>query len=470
MLAECIDKSRVLDRNNKINYNFLREPGFSIPAINLKHLLFGLSDAKRGILDYIFCMLPRQNGIFSSQAHIADNVGITREWTNKCIKDLVSLGLLKKIYRHRKTCIYMVPEKLFAAKNIKWLVRLFPSIYKLLTTNFTPNYKYLNYLNMKKLSIQILSQLGLNMFGEENNKVENSYEFIDSVKNGTKLDIKALINFRGLTKCLGVFCLTQHGIIKLMGYSNEVLLEALKVYEETDMSLFDDYFEQFTVICDRISHINNLKVDHFLVNCLKSMYGITHFGLTIGNSQHDSKITSFLEANGIARNHKREVNKQFNNRPARKGYKQVNEIRSMDDVCAKILTYSPVTLEHVKADTERLDRELQTEFGIVLEKTKPHLHLWTHQLKMARLKDEVASEIYRVGTALIAGHASMYLTLRTVLIRYMISKGIDDPWEDARTSFYRAKLMAVLALRTIFAEGLHVVTLDILAICEKLLK
>lgn len=69
-----------------------------------KHLYHLLNDWK-----YLTC--------YPSQSKLAKLMKISREWVNKLLKELTRIGLISKLYRHRKTCIYTVP-KMF--KNFKY--------------------------------------------------------------------------------------------------------------------------------------------------------------------------------------------------------------------------------------------------------------------------------------------------------------------------------------------------------------
>jgi hypothetical protein len=292
-------KSSILDKNNKINYDFLCEPGFSIPSINLKHILFSLSACKIRLLDYFFFMAIFNRGIFASQARIGANAGITRQWTNKQIKGLVSLGLLRKHYRHRKTCIYTIPKMLFSAKNIKWLVRLFPSIYNLLKNKLNTGSKFLSNIRAHQLSSRLEEVLGRNMFTQKKNDTEKTYEFLEAIKNLRELDDKLKIHFRGLLQCLGEFSLTQHGIIELCIFSSDVLLEALDRYQEEDVALLDDYFIHFVNICEEVAEERDGGVNNFLKDSMMRMYGIRRLGVLVGNKKQAVRLSSFLVLNEV---------------------------------------------------------------------------------------------------------------------------------------------------------------------------
>lgn len=361
---------------------------FSITSIRLKDYLFRLSRAEIGVMDYQIHMASCRRGMFMSQRHIGNNVGITREWTNKCIRKLVDLGFLKKTYRHRKTCYYQIARSLFCRKNLKWLVRLFPSIYKLLTNQFTPNFKYLNLFNINKFYLQIMSQLGSNMFTANKTKTEKVNILLESIKNGTQLSPEMRKEFSGVIKCLGEFCLTQHGVISLIGFSNKVLDEALSRYQASNLLIIDNHFMLFLNLCEQISKESNDHQDLLLRKHVMATYRIATLKVFIGNRQQNNKNAKFLELNAT-KNLKREMQKQDNNRSSSlrcmSFRNNKNPIKTETNVARKKQTYYSTSSE--RAQRERDDKLIQKNNLAELFRQSKDLNDYLRKLKEYKIRN-----------------------------------------------------------------------------------
>ncbi len=90
----------------------VKTPKFLIPASNivknLESYMRDLSHAQRELLKYFFWMDLHHDVIYSSQQHIATQLGVGRQYVNKMIKRFCEDGIIGKQYRHLKTCVYKV--------------------------------------------------------------------------------------------------------------------------------------------------------------------------------------------------------------------------------------------------------------------------------------------------------------------------------------------------------------------------
>jgi hypothetical protein len=98
--------------------------------------------------------------IWLAQETIAKECGKTREWINRCMEHLESLGLIAKYYRHKQTCLYRVVD-LFFKKHIskligKHLEGWFKSFKSYVQKKFTlGSYKGLNNYVLPNLAIAL---------------------------------------------------------------------------------------------------------------------------------------------------------------------------------------------------------------------------------------------------------------------------------------------------------------------------
>ncbi len=92
--------------NNSIsNYSLLQD---QIQAEVLKNLVKDVSSTSRLILNRIVSLYNDCHYVYISQSTLAMYAGCTREYANVLIRQLEEKGLLVKVYRHMRTCLYKI--------------------------------------------------------------------------------------------------------------------------------------------------------------------------------------------------------------------------------------------------------------------------------------------------------------------------------------------------------------------------
>jgi hypothetical protein len=90
----------------------IKRANFLIPNIKIVRdpelYLRGLTDTQFKLLKYFFWMDLRVGKIYSTQSHMAEKLGVCRQYINKIIKKFCKDGVLAKVYRYRRSCIYSV--------------------------------------------------------------------------------------------------------------------------------------------------------------------------------------------------------------------------------------------------------------------------------------------------------------------------------------------------------------------------
>jgi len=94
--------------------------------------------------------------IYPSQGKIAKYIGFTRRTVNTAVKELSQFGLIKKIYRHRHSCVYVLSDLLKNTKIKFFFMSVLPFI-SLYSENFSPIKSYINYFNIYMGYIQCKS-------------------------------------------------------------------------------------------------------------------------------------------------------------------------------------------------------------------------------------------------------------------------------------------------------------------------
>jgi len=61
---------------------------------------------------YLHWFSRQKRAVFPSLQRIADAIGFCKRQVQRAIDKLIKLGWLSKIYRHRHSCVYFVPEEL----------------------------------------------------------------------------------------------------------------------------------------------------------------------------------------------------------------------------------------------------------------------------------------------------------------------------------------------------------------------
>ena len=112
-----------------------------------------LSPLERAVAEFLLHRFTKFRSIFPSQETIAAAIGCSRTMVCKIVAKLCNLGLIRTVYRHRKTCLYYIQhwaQKLLAQCNIERVFSIFDNaLFKRLLSPFTPyskvnrnNYNY----------------------------------------------------------------------------------------------------------------------------------------------------------------------------------------------------------------------------------------------------------------------------------------------------------------------------------------
>jgi biotin operon repressor len=113
--------------NNNISKNQLQQALFQIRS---QHL-FKKDQYKLQIVNFLLEFFSKNGPIFPSQQLIASRIGVCRETVNLFIKELVSIGIIiKKIYRHRLTCIYILNPAFVDLAQCSYIRSILPALKK----------------------------------------------------------------------------------------------------------------------------------------------------------------------------------------------------------------------------------------------------------------------------------------------------------------------------------------------------
>jgi hypothetical protein len=90
--------------------------------------LTGLTKNKRKVLNYLLFIASRYQDIYPRQDTIAKYAGISLKWVNRTVASLVSMGLLSKVTRPNKSCLYRASSFFSDFWTRKKLQSLFTSL------------------------------------------------------------------------------------------------------------------------------------------------------------------------------------------------------------------------------------------------------------------------------------------------------------------------------------------------------
>lgn len=80
-----------------------------------------LTSTKKEIFRKMQFLSQKFPALYISQERIAKMVGCCRKTVNEALKEFFDLGWILKIYRHYRTCVYIIKENLKWFNPIKWL-------------------------------------------------------------------------------------------------------------------------------------------------------------------------------------------------------------------------------------------------------------------------------------------------------------------------------------------------------------
>jgi hypothetical protein len=134
------------------------------------------------VTDFLVYQSNVRKNVFISQAYVGRTLGLARETVNRAIKTICSLGIFKKIYRSRKTCIYRIDQYLLDPETRAKLSRFLPALKRLPIFNVTLLKDYTRYIY----------QVTTCKIGQTWNHLKNGRQMYEEDKNLTENDIDKL--------------------------------------------------------------------------------------------------------------------------------------------------------------------------------------------------------------------------------------------------------------------------------------
>lgn len=229
-------------------------------------ILKNLSPFKRAKLNHIITQCLTFEVNYESQESIA-NGDVRRGTMNQWIKEFVKFGLIRKIYRHRMTCIYQVDPYLFADREYYY--------------QYLPSLKSLTYL----LLISSLSEyrtpikcfsntrsVSANIFKKTVNRTVGSNGQVHHTQEGVVMTTIP----KWLFSLEGVLTLTPAGYIELSGFS-EVDIAYGKAELIRHLRKHKSYpaepFKWFLTVCRRNATEGKRRIDWMMVSKMKAIAG-----------------------------------------------------------------------------------------------------------------------------------------------------------------------------------------------------
>jgi hypothetical protein len=225
---------------------------------DLLTIVRNLNLPRRKALNYLVSHSIEHDFIFPSQKTIAHEAGVTRKTCNYILKELESKGLIRKEYRHRKSCVYKVNSLLFD-----------PTIRSALATVF----KAFKFLQISLLLSIVPFQKCLSEYAPALNykAIRNDY-YIKKTPHRMNMDKYLDIQnpISGAIRNLKFLNLTRWGQIKLSAFPEDILNEVKDEYLKYSMNNIRDPFKYFFVSCLKLCKERNIKPDWSWVHQLSA--------------------------------------------------------------------------------------------------------------------------------------------------------------------------------------------------------
>lgn len=237
----------------------------------LSGVIENLSDTDRKVMNIVLYLTGKFQSVWARQQTIARYANISREWCNRILKKLGSLGLLSMTNRGYngflqmgRTCLYKVAD-FFGSEQTRFsLMKYFPALRQQSLIHFT---QYIYNLSLIKHMLMLDSHSTkreedsvrdmLCNFSKKGEKVTNlNNEISQSIKNITFLD------------------LTFEGQVQLSSFSDIAINHVNTRLMRNPKAQFTNPFGYFFKLCKSYSEEQNLPVDTQRLFALKRHYKI----------------------------------------------------------------------------------------------------------------------------------------------------------------------------------------------------
>lgn len=201
------------------------------------------------MLDYILKLKLKYRIIYISQARIAHDLGFSRGYVNRCIRELKSMGFLQTKFRDYNTCLYFISD-FFNDDLIRSKLRHIFSAFKILSISLLLNHA--PSAAITPYNIRLFKDIYKDNYTTKN-IVQN---IMSSLSNKNQIPFA----IRDLAKDLGI---EPYKLLDLSHFPDEAikfLRKQLAIYKPNISP--DKQLNYYFVVCKNYCIENNLPIDY----------------------------------------------------------------------------------------------------------------------------------------------------------------------------------------------------------------
>jgi hypothetical protein len=207
----------------------------SILQAPIQSLRKHLTPLQLNITNYVLAKGARYEDIYMRQDTIAKYVGTSREWVNKSIKKIVSLGLISKHTRPNKSCVYRVSSWLSDYWVRKKLSPIFNAFKWLPLSLLIPALQSAN-TTLKESSHDVNKVLFIKSLTTTNSRILSNYDYKERCHN-SNLKIKESGMSKLLSRLQEELKFDEETLAALATYDEKILLAAEKALAKSKKNI-----------------------------------------------------------------------------------------------------------------------------------------------------------------------------------------------------------------------------------------